>query len=141
MILVRAHIAQQHRRRILLSHNQVGGAIAIHIGGNQTARIFQAQRIQSKTRRLTSSKLPSPLLRNTFTRGPALVSTIAARSTHPSLSISTAVTPHPRIAPVSGSGTRSNRRPMFCGPATLRHSVNPGAPAWVTAMSIHPSLL
>ncbi len=51
---------------------------------------------------LTSSKLPSPRLRKTRTCGPGLVSTIAARSIHPSLSISIGVTPHPRSASFSG---------------------------------------
>ena len=38
VILVRAHVAQQHRRRIYLRHDQIGRAVAIHIGGNQPAR-------------------------------------------------------------------------------------------------------
>ena len=48
VILVRAHIAQQHRRSILLGHDQVGRAIAVHIGGNQSSRRFQLHRIQSQ---------------------------------------------------------------------------------------------
>ena len=38
VILVRAHIAQQHRRRVQLRHDQVRRAVAIHIGRNQPAR-------------------------------------------------------------------------------------------------------
>ena len=46
MILVRAHVAQQHRRRVHLRHDQIGGAVAIHIGGNQAARRCQLNRIE-----------------------------------------------------------------------------------------------
>ena len=46
VILVRAHIAQQHRRRILLRHNQVRRAIAIHIRRNQSARRLQRHAVQ-----------------------------------------------------------------------------------------------
>ena len=48
MILVRAHIAQQHRRRIQLRHNQIRRAVARHIGGNQSARRVQHHAVQAQ---------------------------------------------------------------------------------------------
>ena len=98
-----------------------------------------ASRVSSPSAWLTSSKLPSPWLRNTFTRGPALVSTIAARSIHPSLSMSTAVTPHPRVAPVSGSCTRSNRRPMSLRPRNVAPQRQPRR-ARMRHGNIHPAV-
>jgi len=76
-----------------LGHDQIGRAIAVKIGGNQSAGAA-SRTLSSPSAWLTSSKLPSPRLRKTFSRGPAFVSTIAARSIQPSLSMSTGVRPH-----------------------------------------------
>ena len=71
VVLVRAHVAQQHRRRAFLRHDQVGSAVAIHVRGNQPARRVQLAPLSSPSAWLTSSNVPSPRLRSTRTSGPA----------------------------------------------------------------------
>ena len=49
MVLVSALVAEQHRRRIELGDDQIGGALAFHVGGDQAARrrerdLVEAQR-------------------------------------------------------------------------------------------------
>ena len=136
VVAVSADIVQHDGRSIQLRDDQVGGAIAVDIRRDDRARIVQLELVQAYLRRL---RLQSPARRDCArraVRGPFAVSTIAARSIQPSLSISIAVSPHAALAPESGSGTRSKLLP-----STLRHRLMPGAPAWVTATSIHPSLL
>ena len=48
MILVRAHIPQQHRRRIQLRHNQIRRAVPRHICGNQPARRVEYHTVQAQ---------------------------------------------------------------------------------------------
>ena len=141
VILVRAHVAQQHRRRIQLRHNQVRRAVAVHIGGNQPARRAQLHSVQPqrvahilKAAVAAIAKHPHPRPRPWSPQSPPGQSSHRCRCR-------SASRPIRAVASCSGSSTRSNRRPTSSGPATLRHSVSPGAPACVTAMSIQPSLL
>ena len=48
VIFVCAHVAQKHRRSIFLRHDQIGRAVAIHIGGHQSPWRMQCNVVQAK---------------------------------------------------------------------------------------------
>ena len=85
-----------------LRHDQIGCAIAIHIRCNQSARRVQLNAVQSQRVAHIFKAAIAAIAKDAHLRA-AFVSTIAARSIQPSLSMSIGVTPHPRSAPFSGS--------------------------------------
>ena len=47
VVLVAAFVAQQHRRAVILGDQQIGGAVAVVVAGNDRSRIFQLNLVQA----------------------------------------------------------------------------------------------
>ena len=47
MVLVAAFIAQQHRRAVILRDQQIGGAVAVVVAGDDGARIFELNLVEA----------------------------------------------------------------------------------------------
>ena len=139
VILVRADVAQQHRRSIFLRNDQVGRSVAVEIGGNQPARSCQPNAVQTKR---VGSRLRSCRRRDCERRapaGPSFVSTIAAKSIQPSLSMSTGVRPHPRIGSVEWKFDPLKTPADVVRPLHISPQREPGS-ACVRHGNIHPAV-
>ena len=105
MVLVRAHIAQQHRRGIQLRHNQIRRAVSVHIGSNQPPRRLQFHAVKpQRAAHILKGPIAAVAKHAHLGARPGLHN---RRQVDPSI----VVNPHPRSAPCSGSSTRSKRRP------------------------------
>ncbi len=139
MILVRAHIPQQHRRRILLRHDQIRSAHRHPHPPQSSPRGAFSCSASSPSAWLTSSKLPSPLVAQTpYLRSAAGLHN--RRQIDPSIviDIDRRHAPSPRRTR-QRQVTRSNRSPHVLRPRNIPPQRQPRR-ARVRHRDIHPSI-
>ena len=136
VIPVAALVAQEQGISVRLGDDQIGSAVAIHIGGDQGARLHQLYLVELHLAPSHPQSPPAPgcAARATPVHAPFRPRP-PGRAIHRCRDRSRSV-PNAAVTFCTGKGTRSKRLPC-----TLRHSEMPGLPAWVRATSIHPSLL
>ena len=138
--MLRADVAQQDGRRVELGDDEIGRAVAVDLGGDEAARSVSLTRVEAERMADIFKSAVAAIAEDANLRAgfgfddggeidPAVVVDVDGGE-----------------APAAQSARQRQIDAVKAAadvvrPSTLRQRVRPGAPAWVTAMSIQPSLL
>ena len=139
VIFVAAYVAQQHRRRVQLGHNQAGRAVARNIGGNQPARRDQLNLVQAQRMAHILKTAVAAIAKDAHLR------TGVAFDNCGQINPSVVVNVNGRQAP-SAPRTMQREFHSFKPPANILRSCNvaPQREAWRAGMghcNVHPAVL